>query len=948
MPLNCCVPGCRGNYRATKDHPHEKVSVFKFPDDPGTRAKWIRMVPRKDLVVTDKTAVCEKHFSPSLVIRVDTVTRADGSVLSVPRKIPKLAADAYPSIFPNVPSYLSEEPTVKRKAPESRRAEMDARDEQFFQNWLSTDKINSFDELCDKMDAFMKDYPEWITSWTAEYICVCRIDFMNVPRITAAIRIDQSLHVDIFKGELQLDSSSLAWALGTDCVVKCWSELSTQLSYVTGLVSDGGELSIADTVACVTRALENLCQRLNLDNNYTDDVSCRLRFLTEQLSLLFATNRRYSPDMLMFAFRLMCVSRAAFSMLRDRSLILPHASYLRKLSSVFNVNGDLNEGGHVKYLREKCSVLQQHERHVISMLDEIHVNPKTTYKAGCLVGMASNSPDDEATTVQAFMICSLLSSNKDVAALIPVQNLNAAYLKDCTVKVIRMLESCGFLVLCLISDNNSVNRNMFTDLCGDELKPSVTHPCSSDRKLFFLFDSVHLLKCIRNNWLGQSDRERTFTFPDFSTGVVCKASISHIRRLYDIEKDSIVKLAPGLTHKALYPGNLERQNVQLALKIFDEKVIVALNHCSQLTGTDVTGTQSFVNIIVKLWKILNVKSPDKGYKKRDVDCYPIRDVSDERVSFLGEVFTWLCKWDNMGQKPREGRLTSETMTALKHTVSCFTQLIPYLLRDMHLPYVLTGKFQTDCLEARFGKYRQMCGTNYHVSVQQIRESEKKLKLLSLLHVVSASRGEISVVDFIGQCSDAPNLPSASTEEIVKLNLLNSLDLCHDMDVTEVDSKSIIFIAGYVGFKLVPNVHCDWCKHELINDETLQVDMSPESCEYLMDLDRGGLKWPTDLLVEAVTEMYFVFQSVLTQEFESKFLACSNQKSVLLVLFQERLQYCSLLEGESCCGLEIRELLKPAMPIVANIFFNNYCKRAADKRVASKDNCKRKLSTLTKK
>ena len=59
-------------------------------------------------------------------------------------------------------------------------------------------------------------------------------------------------------------------------------------------------------------------------------------------------------------------------------------------------------------------------------MSEIHVNPKTTYKGGRLVGMASNSPD-EAITVQAFMICSLLSSNKDVTALITVKNMKAAY-----------------------------------------------------------------------------------------------------------------------------------------------------------------------------------------------------------------------------------------------------------------------------------------------------------------------------------------------------------------------------------------------------------------------------------------------------------------------------------------------------------------------------------------
>jgi len=93
---------------------------------------------------------------------------------------------------------------------------------------------------------------------------------------------------------------------------------------------------------------------------------------------------------------------------------------------------------------------------------------------------------------------------------------------------------------------------------------------------FFLFDSVHLLKCIRNNWLGQCDAENTFQFPDMNDGSICKASMSHLCQLYASEKDNYIKMAPCLTYKALYPSNLERQNVKLVLKIFDEKTIIAL------------------------------------------------------------------------------------------------------------------------------------------------------------------------------------------------------------------------------------------------------------------------------------------------------------------------------------------------------------------------------------
>jgi hypothetical protein len=549
------------------------------------------------------------------------------------------------------------------------------------------------------------------------------------------------------------------------------------------------------------------------------------------------------------------------------------------------------------------------------------------------------------------MICSVLSANKDVAAMLPVKGLTADYLTECTLRTVKMLEDIGYFVLCLVSDNNRVNRNMFANLCGGELKSCTAHPCCVNRKLFFLFDTVHLLKSVRNNWLGQADAEKTFSFPNFPCSddvhqVVSRASFSHVRRLYYSEKDNIVKLAPNLTYKALYPSSLERQNVKLALKVFDEKTVVALGEYGTLSKCDFSGTQTFVNIILKLWKILNVKSTDKGFRKRDDDCRPISDVNDERLSYLRDVYLWLCAWENLNQRPKEGRLTNETQAALKHTVKCYIDLVQYLLVTLQLRYVLTGKFQTDPLEARFGKHRRLAGTNYHVSVKEIMESEKKLTLISLLHVVSASKGTISLTDFISQCCES--LDENALQHNVTSEFSGIFIMCDKMEVSDSESKSLVFIAGYVGYKLVTNkVDCELCKGELVTCQQLQVDLPLDQTSYIADLDRGGLKWPTDLLVEAVTQMFLVFRCVISSTYEQQFLFANNQRSLLIQLFSNRLADCGLLEGKCICGKTICDLLTISMKTVANIFLNNYCKRSADKQVKSKDKGKRKLATVDK-
>jgi hypothetical protein len=88
------------------------------------------------------------------IVLEDKLTRSYGTVLSVLSKKPKLPENANLTIFPNTPSYLSTEPPRKRKSPVDRRQEMSQRDEQQFNDWMASDRIETFDEMPDKIDNF--------------------------------------------------------------------------------------------------------------------------------------------------------------------------------------------------------------------------------------------------------------------------------------------------------------------------------------------------------------------------------------------------------------------------------------------------------------------------------------------------------------------------------------------------------------------------------------------------------------------------------------------------------------------------------------------------------------------------------------------------------------------------------------------------------------------------
>ena len=104
---------------------------------------------------------------------------------------------------------------------------------------------------------------------------------------------------------------------------------------------------------------------------------------------------------------------------------------------------------------------------------------------------------------------------------------------------------------------------MFMNLSGTNcLVPHINNPINPDHKIYLLFDTVHLLKCIRNNWIN--DAEKTLTYPNFCDhDLIMHASFRNLFTIYHMEKESIPKEGFQLTWKSLFPNSIERQNIFL-------------------------------------------------------------------------------------------------------------------------------------------------------------------------------------------------------------------------------------------------------------------------------------------------------------------------------------------------------------------------------------------------
>ena len=171
----------------------------------------------------------------------------------------------------------------------------------------------------------------------------------------------------------------------------------------------------------VCDTLEALYAKQEADTDLDNKVNFgTLTFCIEHLRLICtSTNRRrYSSDMLKFAFLIQVRSSACCKILYSRgTLALPFPRTLSKLASAISMSPGVSSSEQVKYLQASCSQLQQCQKYVALQLDEIHINPSLTYKGGDLSGLAENSDREAAHKVQAFMISSIFGSFSEIAGL---------------------------------------------------------------------------------------------------------------------------------------------------------------------------------------------------------------------------------------------------------------------------------------------------------------------------------------------------------------------------------------------------------------------------------------------------------------------------------------------------------------------------------------------------
>ena len=140
-----------------------------------------------------------------------------------------------------------------------------------------------------------------------------------------------------------------------------------------------------------------------------------------------------------------------------------------------------------------------------------------------------------------------------------------------------------------------------------------------------------------------------------------------------------------------------------------------------------------------------------------------------------------------------GKLSKNTFYSLKFScksmISLIKSMISHIITKLNFKFVLAYKFQPDCLERIFSRYRQSNCGQMNISLDQVFSAKKRRRTHSMIKRFS------EIPDICEQSTK-----SSSVDEF-KVNFEN-INIDYSLFETFNDNlKPIIYAAGYIAFKI---------------------------------------------------------------------------------------------------------------------------------------------------
>ena len=224
------------------------------------------------------------------------------------------------------------------------------------------------------------------------------------------------------------------------------------------------------------------------------------KILYELLKLRYLKRPIYSANLLRFSLMSRYTSIPAYKLMA-KEFNLPCVSTLQKM-----VSGKLDVSAVAKALKESGSISTD----VIVIFDEIYLQKCEEYFGGGTFGVDENG--EMFKGMLCFMLVGLKSNTPFIIKCVPEREVNGDFVMNNLKECLQCLHELDFNVRGVVCDNHASNVSAYRKLLSEYGNDSSDlHITFNNKWIYLFYNSVHLMKSIRNNLLNQ----KRFLFPPF-------------------------------------------------------------------------------------------------------------------------------------------------------------------------------------------------------------------------------------------------------------------------------------------------------------------------------------------------------------------------------------------------------------------------------------------------
>ena len=489
---------------------------------------------------------------------------------------------------------------------------------------------------------------------------------------------------------------------------------------------------------------------LNCMEKSEQKVTPFMKMFWEQQTAAFNVKKvkQYHPMIIRFCLSLIAKSPAAYEELRDSNiLVLPSKRTLLDYKNAIRPKVGFNPEV-IEELKKTTENLTGHQRYVTLAFDEMKIKENLVFDQhhDQLIGFVDlgdpdinfgtfSDVDELASYVLMYYVRGISSDLKFCVGHFATNGMSSEQIMSTFWEAVGILEiGCNLKVVAAVSDGASSNRkfyslhNLLTG--GDNSVPvhRTVNLFDSDRFIYFFSDAPHLIKTVRNS-IFNSGFEKVRLLMNNGKRILW----SHLVNLVNDQVNSALKMAPKLTHNHINLTPYSKMNVNLASQVLSKTVAVILKN---YYPEDTHETATLCDLMNTFFDCLNSRCQNEGLFKRNENLRPYYSADDERFNWLKDVFLkYFDSWyetiqsvDGLSDDEKNKLfIPHQTYNGLKITTLSLIEVTKFLL-SKGMPFVMSSRFNQDCLEELFGRHRSLGRRNDNPSLHQIGYQSNTLRL----------------------------------------------------------------------------------------------------------------------------------------------------------------------------------------------------------------------------